>query len=225
MAEELQELVQQRQELAVTEERNRLARDLHDSAKQLALAASFQIATARQLFERDPQSAATSLEEAEKLVDKVRSELTDLIHELRSTQMDGKEFNEIVRTYAADWAHSCGIAFQLDIQEIDEIPLETEETLYRIMQEALANVARHSSAELVKIEILQHDGEIQLRVHDDGVGFNRQSTVNGMGLSSMQERAEEIGGFTRVSSQPGAGTEVRVVLPLPSKGAENDGSN
>jgi len=225
MAEELQELVQQRQELAVTQERNRLARDLHDSAKQLALAASFQIATARQLFERDPQSASTSLEEAEKLVDRVRSELTDLIHELRSTQMDGREFNEVVQTYAAEWAHSSGIGFQLEVQEVEQLPLETEEALYRIMQEALANVARHSGAQQVNIEIQQYDGEIQLSVRDDGIGFDTQRTESGMGLSSMQERAEVIGGFTRITSQPGAGTEVRVVLPMPKKGVENDGSN
>lgn len=214
MAEELQELVQKRQELAVTQERSRLARDLHDSAKQLALAASFQIATARQLFERDPRGAATSLEEAENLVDKVRIELTDLIHELRPPQMNGRDFNEVMRTYAAEWAHSSGIGVQLDIEEVEELPLETEEALYRIMQEALANVARHSSAERAFIKLQQHDGEVQLSVRDDGLGFEKDLSSSGLGLFSMQERAEAIGGFTRITSQPGAGTEVCVVLPL-----------
>jgi NarL family two-component system sensor histidine kinase LiaS len=222
MAQELQELVQKREELAVTEERSRLARDLHDSAKQLALAASFQIATARQLFERDPQSALKNLVEAEKLVDNVRSELTDLIHELRPATMEGRDFNEVVRTYAAEWAHSSGIGVQFDIQEVEEIPLETEEALYRIMQEALANVARHSGAKQALIEVHQHDGEIQLSVRDDGSGFDEESSSSGMGLSSMQERAEAMGGFTRITSQTGAGTEVRVVLPLAKKEAEND---
>lgn len=222
MAEELQELVHKRQELAVTQERNRLARDLHDSAKQLALAASFQIATARELFERDPQTAARSLEEAEKLVDKVRTELTDLIHELRSTNTDGREFTEIVRTYATEWAHASGVGIQLDLQAVDNLPLEAEETLYRIMQEALANISRHSGAKQAYIQIQQQDGEIQLSVRDDGKGFNRQSSSSGMGLASMQERAEAIGGYTRITSQPGAGTEVRVVLPLVEKEAEND---
>jgi NarL family two-component system sensor histidine kinase LiaS len=222
MAEELQELVHERQEFAVTQERSRLARDLHDSAKQLALAASFQIATARQLFEREPRAAANSLEEAENLIDKVRIELTDLIHELRPTQMDGRDFNEVVRTYAAEWAHSSGIGVQLDIQVFDDLPLEAEEALYRILQEALANVTRHSRAEQAFIQIQQHDGEIQLSVRDDGVGFDKQPASSGMGLSSMQERAEAIGGFTRITSQPGSGTEVRVVLPLGKKEVEDD---
>lgn len=222
MAEELQELVQKRQELAVTQERGRLARDLHDSAKQLALAASFQIATVRELFERDPQTAWQNLVEAEKLVDKVRTELTDLIHELRSPQMDGRDFNEIVRSYAAEWAHSSGIGVQFDIQAVDDLPLEAEEALYRIMQEALANIARHSGAKQATIQVQQHAGEIQLSVRDDGMGFDRDTSRRGMGLSSMQERAEAIGGFTRVTSLPGTGTEVRVVLPLGKKEAEND---
>ena len=221
MAEDLQELVQKRQELAVTQERNRLARDLHDSAKQLALAASFQIATARKLFQRDPETAAQNLEEAEKLVDKVRSELTGLIHELRSSQMDGKEFDEIVRTYAAEWAHSSGIGVQFDIQPVD-VSLESGEVMYRILQEALANIARHSSAGQAFIQVQQQDGEIQLSVRDDGIGFDPESPSSGLGLASMQERAEGIGGFTRVTSQLGKGTEVRVVLPLVKKEAKNE---
>jgi NarL family two-component system sensor histidine kinase LiaS len=222
MAEELQELVQKRQELAVTEERSRLARDLHDSAKQLALAASFQIATARQLFERDPRSAANSLEEAENLIDKVRIELTDLIHELRPTQKDGRDFNEVVHTYAAEWAHSSGIGVQLDIQEVEKLPLEAEEALYRIMQEALANVARHSGASQAYIQIQQQNSEIKFSVRDDGSGFDGAPSTSGLGLFSMQERAEAIGGKTNITSQPGIGTEVRVILPLVKKEAEND---
>ena len=216
MAEDLQELVLKRQELAITQERNRLARELHDSAKQLALAASFQIGTARQLFTRDPQAASKSLAEAEKLMDKVRRELTDLIHELRSAQMDGRDFNEILQTYATEWAHASGIGVRIELQPIEDLPLESEEALYRILQEALANVARHSSAGQAVIELERHDGEVQLSVRDDGLGFEATPS-RGMGLSSMKERAEAIGGFTRITSQPGQGTEVRAVLPIPKK--------
>jgi signal transduction histidine kinase len=222
MAEDLQELVQKRQELAMVQERNRLARELHDSAKQLALAASFQIGTTRQLFTRDPQAAVESLIEAEKLVDRVRRELTDLIHELRSTQVDGREFREILRTYATEWAHASGIGVQLDLQPVDDLPLESEEAMYRIVQEALANVARHSRAEQVVIELQRYDGEIQLIVRDNGIGFT-EMPGGGMGVSSMQERAESIGGFTRITSQLGVGTEVRTVLPIPKKAG--DGAN
>jgi signal transduction histidine kinase len=225
MAEELQELVQKRQELAVAQERSRLARDLHDSAKQLALAASFQIATVRKLYERDPQMAADHLAEAEKLVDRVRTELTDLIHELHPSQTEERDFNDIVRTYAAEWAHTSGIGVQVDIKDVDGLPLKAEEALYRIMQEALANISRHSHASLATIQIEQHDGEVQLSVCDDGIGFDGISARRGMGLSSMQERAETVGGFIRVTSQPRKGTEVRVVLPRSRKEAKGDGND
>jgi signal transduction histidine kinase len=94
MAEQLQNLLKRRQAMAISEERNRLARDLHDSAKQQALAASFQLGTAITLFERDPQSANKHLVEAESLVDSVRAELTDLIHELRPPAMNGRDLAE-----------------------------------------------------------------------------------------------------------------------------------
>jgi signal transduction histidine kinase len=222
MAQDLQELVQNRQELAVTQERSRLARDLHDSAKQLALAASLQIAAARRLFDRDPQAARAHLAEAETLADRVRTELTDLIHELRPVLMDGRDFNEIVQTYATEWAHASAIGVQVDLQADDDLPLETEEILYRILQEALANVARHSAASQARVQIEQHNGEIQLSVRDDGTGFDQETAARGMGLHSMQERAEAAGGFTRITSQPGAGTEVRVVLPLAKKEGYDD---
>ena len=222
MAEELRELVHKRQELAVSQERSRLARDLHDSAKQLALAASFKIATAKELFDRDIRSARENLDDAEKLVDKVRTELTDLIHELRSTHMDGRDFNEIVRTYAAQWTHSSGIGVQIEMPVVENLTLDAEEGLYRILQEALANIARHSGANHVFIQMEQHNGEIQLNVRDDGKGFGVEPYTRGMGLSSMEERAEALGGFTRINSQPGSGTEVRVVLPLVKKEGKND---
>ena len=105
MAEQLQNLLTRRQAMAISEERNRLARDLHDSAKQQALAASFQLGTAITLFERDPQAAREHLTEADTLVDSVRKELTDLIHELRPPAMDGQDLAEILNEYAIEWAH------------------------------------------------------------------------------------------------------------------------
>ncbi|NTU56401.1 MAG: hypothetical protein HGA79_09150, partial [Anaerolineales bacterium] len=97
MAKQLQSLLRRRQDMAVSEERNRLARDLHDSAKQQALAASFELGTALTLYERDPQEAKKHLAEADTLVDSVRRELTDLVEELRPQSMDGEDFSEVLK--------------------------------------------------------------------------------------------------------------------------------
>jgi NarL family two-component system sensor histidine kinase LiaS len=245
MAGQLQELLQRRQAMAISEERNRLARDLHDSAKQQALAASFQLGTAITLFDRDPQAAEEHLMEAEALVDSVRRELTDLILELRpssaevsyreSPSMDARDFAQILRDYAVEWAHQNGVEVDVSVRRISserdgtsstgddrcELPLALTQTLYRITQEALANVARHSGAGWVRLELICGDsgsdegrGSITLIVADDGCGFDTGKRHGGMGLRSMRERAESLDGTFGVESEPGQGTRITVTVPI-----------
>jgi signal transduction histidine kinase len=214
MAEQLNELLKRRQEMAVSEERNRLARDLHDSAKQQALAASFQLGTALTLFDQDPEAAKAHLLEADSLVDTVRAELTDLIRELRPYSRNGQDLPETLNEYATEWAHRSGIAVDVSVQGVGNLPLDMEGALYRILQEALANVARHSAAEKVAVE-LRHDMDtVTLTVQDDGRGFNARIGQKGMGLHSMRERADSLGGKFELESKPGAGTRIMVLLPL-----------
>ncbi len=182
MAEQLQQFLKKSQQIAVSEERNRLARDLHDSAKQEALAASFHLGTALTLFELDPESAKNHLVEADNLVDSVRGELTDLIHELRPPSINGSRFDETVNEYIIEWAHQTGIEATLKVDGLIDLPLEIKQAIYRIMQEALANVTRHSSAD--KVDVMMRFGEksVEFCISDDGVGFDIQQQHNGMGL-------------------------------------------
>lgn len=212
MAIENAHLFEQARQVATLEERNRLARELHDSVKQQALAASFQIGTALTLFERDPQTAKTHLGEADRLVDSVRQELADLIHELRTQTMNGKDIAESLNDYAIAWAHQSGIEVHVDVQDPTGLPLEINQALFRILQEALANVARHSSAELVDI-MLRVEEDIQLIIKDDGQGFDTRVEHGGMGLESMRERTETFDGSFTVDSEPRKGTRVSVTLP------------
>jgi signal transduction histidine kinase len=214
MAEQLQSLLTQRQAMAISEERNRLARDLHDSAKQQALAASFQLGTAITLFERDPQAAREHLAEADALVDAVRKELTDLIHELRPQTMDGRNLADVLREYAIDWAHRTGIEIEVNVQEQGPLPLESEQTLYRIAQEALANVARHSAANHADLLLSDGPGVVTMEIADDGCGFDPRGEHAGMGLVSMRERAEALNGEVVIESEPGRGTHISVTLPV-----------
>jgi NarL family two-component system sensor histidine kinase LiaS len=214
MAEQLQSLLTQRQAMAVSQERNRLARDLHDSAKQQALAASFQLGTAITLFERDPQAAREHLAEADALVDAVRKELTDLIHELRPPTTEGQNLADVLREYAVEWAHRNGIEIEVDVQEQGLLSLESEQTLYRIAQEALANVARHSGASHVDLSLSCEAGVVTMEIADDGCGLDPRGEYPGMGLVSMRERAEALNGDVVIDSEPGRGTHISVTLPV-----------
>jgi len=214
MAKQLQSLLRSRQDTAVSEERNRLARDLHDSAKQQALAASFQLGTALTLYERDPHSAKKHLQEADTLVDSVRKELTNLVHELRLQSINGQDFFEILKEQTIEWSHRSGIEVNINIDGNDELSSETRETLSRIVQEALANVARHSSARCADVFLEYGTDTVTLIIKDDGQGFDPNGKHSGLGLYSMRERAEELGGSFTVESVPDQGTQILVTLPI-----------
>ncbi len=217
MALQLKELLKRREEIAVIEERNRLARDLHDSAKQQALAASFQIGTALTLYEREPETAKSHLEEAERLVDRVREELTDLIMELRPQALEQRSIEEILSEYLTDW--STQHAFELEQALQRDIPLSVnaKQTLLRILQEALANIARHSEGSQVSIKLHAQGDEVNLEVKDNGVGFNPEKVTRGVGIQSMRERTESLGGSLELTSTPEQGTTLIARIPILDK--------
>jgi signal transduction histidine kinase len=214
MAEQLQRFLKRNQEMAVSEERNRLARELHDSAKQEALAASLHLGTALTLFERDPDEAKNHLAEADNLVDSVRRELTDLIHELRPPSMNGTRFDETVHEYIIEWAHQTGIRASFHVEGFVDLPLKIKQAIYRIMQEALANVARHSSAGNVEITLAFRDTLVEFSLRDDGIGFVTQQQFVGMGLDSMRERAGSLNGDFSIQSEAGQGTKIVATFPI-----------
>jgi len=214
MAEQLQQFLKRSQAIAVSEERNRLARDLHDSAKQEALAASFHLGTALTLFERDPESAKKHLVEADTLVDSVRVELTDLIHEMRPPAMNGARFDETINEYIIEWAHQTGIEATLNVDGFIDLSLEIKQTIYRIMQEALANVTKHSSANSVDVTMRFGSNTIEFCLSDDGDGFDTQQQYDGMGLDSMRERVESLNGSFSIKSEPEQGTKVCITIPI-----------
>ncbi len=216
MARQLQGLLRRRQDMAVSEERNRLARDLHDSAKQQALAASFELGTALTLYDRDPAVAKKHLQEADALVDTVRKELTNLVDELRPQSLERQDFSEIIKEHTLDWSHRSGIEVDINIQGDDKLSLAAGESLSRITQEALANIARHSSARRASVSLEFGKEVVTLTIKDDGRGFDTHAKHSGLGLHSMQERAEALGGSLAIESAPGLGTQILVTLPMES---------
>jgi len=207
LVEELQSAQQKLRELAVIEERNRLARDLHDSVKQQVFAVSMQLGAARALLDEENQ-AYGPVAEAERLARQAGAELTTLIRELRPPNLGKKTLAEALQEYVIDWSRQNGIAADLKIDNVSSLPLPGDETLFRVTQEALANVARHSNARHVMVELADQDDEIILRIEDDGVGFDLSQVEKGVGLDSMRERLETVGGHLNVSSGTSSGTRV-----------------
>ncbi len=209
MAEQLQNLLQARQKLATLEERNRLARDLHDSVKQQVFAVSMQIGAIKVLLRRDADAAEVRLNEADKLVRQAQQELTSLIRELRPAALEGKGLAAALRELATQWTQQTGIVANLRVEGSQTLSLTVEEALFRVGQEALANVARHSKATLVQILLTTTDDTVTLSVIDNGQGFDTtQQGRLGVGLLSMQERMKALGGDVQLESAPGKGTRV-----------------
>lgn len=211
------QLFEQLRELAINEERSRLARDLHDSAKQKAFAALAQLGAAGGVIDRDLDASKEHLLEAEDLVYEVLQELIILIQEMYPVALREKGLANSVREYVFDWENQWDIEVNLDIQNETRLPLEIEQSLYRIIQESLANIARHSEAKRVILEIIYQGDAVQIQVQDDGIGFEISDQSSGLGLRSMRERTELINGEMLINSSPGKGTLIKVTAPVATK--------
>lgn len=214
MAEQVRTLLVTRQELAVVEERNRLARDLHDSVKQQVFANALLVRAARKTLAHDPTKAQTHLAEAEELAVETQQALIDLIQALRPASMADKGLVAVLQEYTEDWSRRMGIPVAFHIQGERTTPLDREEALFRVVQEALANVARHSEADNVELHLTWTTVQITMTIQDDGHGFLKRDTARkGSGLANMRERIEALAGTCMIASST-AGTCIEVSLPL-----------
>jgi len=168
-----------------------------------------QIGATKVLLKRDVDAAEVRLNEADKLVRQAQQELTSLIRELRPIALEGKGLVAALRELATEWTQQTDIVANLRVEGTQTLPLTIEEALFRVAQEALANVARHSKATLVQMVLTTTDDTVTLSVSDNGQGFDmsRQGHL-GVGLLSMQERMEALGGEVQVESAPGKGTRI-----------------
>jgi signal transduction histidine kinase len=208
------ELFARSQRLAVVEERNRVARELHDAATQ-TLFSLVLAARAAALSTHDAEARAT-ITGFERRTASALQELRGLVHALRpkSLERDG-----LAATLAdhTDALRASGVRILVDAAEGVRLPLDTEHALLRIAQEALNNAMRHAPGSSVRVTLRAGARSVTLRVHDDGPGFDMAAlprTRRGMGLAAMRERAQEIGARIEIRGRPGAGTTVTVSVPL-----------
>ncbi|MBI4420915.1 MAG: PAS domain S-box protein [Gemmatimonadetes bacterium] len=200
-------------------ERRYLARELHDEVGQLLTAAKLTLQALHRA--RSPAAGKGLLREALTLVDQCLRQVRSLSLELRPSLLDDLGLAAAVRWYLERQAERAGFAAQLeDHLREHRLPTDVETTCFRVVQEAITNVARHAQASRVDVSLAQRDGGLDLLVRDDGVGFDvaaarqRAAAGDSLGLLGMEERVALVGGRLQVESGPGRGTEVRVNFPL-----------
>jgi NarL family two-component system sensor histidine kinase LiaS len=207
MAQQLQLLLQERQQFVALQERNRLARDLHDSVKQQVFALGMRLSAARSYLDYDLAAATQQLVEADRLVAQTQQELTSIIHELRPAALQDRGLARALQEYIVEWSQQNAITASVQIAEAVVIPAMLEVALLRVGQEALSNVARHSRATAVQVQLVCQSDAVVLSILDNGQGF-APAAINGrsVGLHSMHERVAELGGHVDVYSTIGKGT-------------------
>ncbi|MEA2560186.1 MAG: hypothetical protein QOH06_1690 [Acidobacteriota bacterium] len=208
-------------EAAAQQERRRLARDLHDSIKQQLFSIKLSSAAAEERWESDPGGARAALADVRKSAHAAMVEMQAMLSQLRPQPLATAGLVEALREQCEALGYRCGIPVHFEIGDLppdSRLPDSARETLFRIAQEALSNIARHARARTVHVQLgkAEHEGApaLLLQVRDDGQGFGPAGRSAGMGLRNMRERLEAVHGALEVRSAPGEGTEVRACAPL-----------
>lgn len=204
------------EQLTVSRERNRLARELHDTLAHTLSAVSVQLEAVDSAWETQPGRARELLTKAQAQTRSGLSETRRALQALRAAPLDDLGLALAVRTLAESTARRGGLQLQTAIgDDLSVQQPEVEQQVYRIAQEALANVLKHAGARTLAVSLQRSTGLLTLAIVDDGVGFavNHAMTNGHYGLEGMRERAELIGGQLTVESAAAAGTTVRLTLP------------
>ncbi|WP_077623122.1 sensor histidine kinase [Sediminibacillus massiliensis] len=217
MADEKAEYAKSARKAATIEERQRLARDLHDAVSQQLFALTMMSQASLRIFDRDSEQAREQLEEIVKTALKAQTEMRALLLHLRPIDLSGQPLRKGVQELVAELKQKCQINFQLDMEEIPELSTSAEEHLFRVVQESLSNTLIHANASEVTLELIQKGNELFLHIGDNGSGFDvnkDQRKKTSYGLKTMKERCEEIGGTFAIRSKLGEGTHIDIRIPL-----------
>jgi signal transduction histidine kinase len=211
-------LFERSRELSIVEERNRIARELHDAVSQKLFSLRLTAEAAVTHLARDPAAAAADLDTVRRLAADAAEELGAIVVGLRPADLAGDGLDLALRkqTELLDRVHSASIRFSGTA--VPRLGAGREQSLYRIAQEALHNAVRHAQPGRVEVKLAARNGSVVLEVVDDGLGFDPEATdeaaaARRLGLDSMRERARAAGGRLTVRSRRGGGTTVRVEVP------------
>ena len=212
---ELEALLERVHEQAALEERQHLARELHDSVSQALYGILLGTNAAQRQIESDPSAAASALSYVEGLAQAGIAEMRALIFELRPESLEQEGLSGALSKQLDALEARHDLETETSIQGEPRLPLATKQVLYRVAQEAFHNTVKHARANRVELRLEWDDAQLTLEVRDDGQGFDPGQEFPGhLGLRSMQERVERIGGSLEIGSAPGSGTRVVARIPV-----------
>jgi signal transduction histidine kinase len=214
--EQLRHYAIQVEDLAAIQERNRIAREIHDSLGHTLTAQNIQLQTAAKLWQRDVNQAQSFVEQAQRLAVTAMQEVRRSVSTLRADVREEPPLEEAVETLIDDFRQGTGIPISASVNIPVSVPLEVNRALYRILQEALTNISKYAQATTVKVQLRTEADQIRLTVVDDGQGFDSAQRTAGFGLQGMRERVATLNGDFWVESSPGRGCQIQVELPLMS---------
>jgi PAS domain S-box-containing protein len=207
-------LYEQAQQAAALEERQRLARELHDAVTQTLFSASLIAEVLPRLWKRDPEAGRKRLEDVRALTRGALAEMRTLLLELRPTAIVEAELGELLRQLGDVLTGRGRLSVRVTAEGEARLPADVQLALYRIAQEALNNIDKHARASQVEVSLVCGANNVRLRIKDDGCGFDvrakRDARLAHFGMTGMRDRAKAVGAAFSMHSRPGQGTEVRV---------------
>lgn len=201
-------------------ERQRIAQDMHDGTNQLLIGAMLELKSARErLTGGNLDQAEDSLQMVRQILHRVEAEIKRIIHDLRPPTLDALGLAPALRRYAERFEQYTAIPCTVEvIGQPTRLPPKIEISIYRLMQEALQNVSAHAQASCARVEVNFLPNMLKLTVVDNGQGFDLEAVQrnghNNFGLLSMRERAESIGGWFSIQTQPGQGVQIEVTVQV-----------
>ncbi len=219
---QLRQYAQQIEQLATVQERNRIAREIHDSLGHSLTALNIQLEGVLKLWRAQPEQAHQFLKEAKQLGTQALQDVRQSVSALRSDVLSGASLTTAITHLIQQTQESTGIQIttQLELDPQIRLGSEVQNAVYRIIQEALTNSCKHAGATLIKVYLRTAPTMLSLSVQDNGKGFQPQENSSGFGLQGMRERAQSLQGSLLICSQPGQGCQICVQLPLSSQGGE-----
>ncbi len=207
---------QQIREAARLEERNRLARDLHDSVKQQLFVIQTAAATAQARFDADQPGAKEALKQVRSAAREAVTEMQAMLDQLRAAALENTGLIEALKRQCEALGFRTGTHVELHIGTLPnagDFAPGSHEAVLRAAQEALANVGRHARATNVRVSLATASGYLELKVEDNGAGFDTNQGARGQGIANMRARAQELGGYCGLESRPGTGSSVVFAIP------------
>jgi signal transduction histidine kinase len=212
--EKLRQYALQIENQATLEERNRIAREIHDSLGHSLTALNLQLETGLKLWQSNPTKAQAFLAKAKELGSKALQDVRESVSTMRSHPLQEQSLEQAIASLAENVQRSTGVAPICQIHLSHRIPVEVSTAIYRIVQESFTNICKYAQATEIKLEITTTKNSLQVTISDNGIGFDLTQNTTGFGLQSMRDRTLALGGYFNINSAPGSGCKITATIPF-----------